>query len=251
MQDEIDALAERRATVVQAESDLVTVSNRAAARHARIAAVVEELGLGLLVEEACKHVPKPGKRRIVQTLISENATRISALNTSRRSRDAARRNRDETAGRLQSAGQPASSQALRQIIEDTKSEGRIELELTKVTREKVATEHDRDIAFSALPLWHGDLASLVALPLPLEGDEGAAAQYLAESGKTLTEARERARQLTTELSDLEEQVVQLARGETIPTPEVVAGARALRDRAWRLIRHGFEGGTEPTAEELV
>ncbi len=186
----------------------------------------------------------------MQRLITAHAALLSALETNRTNLTLASRRRDEAAEKLRIAAVPNVAAGFRQAIDEAKSEQRIEADLDEARREREAVERVADTALRTLTLWRGDATGLASLALPLPGDEAEAARRLEETAKKLEEAKQCAERLRSELSALEERVARLESGEAVPTPDIVAGARSRRDRAWRLVRRALDGAV-PAPSELA
>ncbi|WP_270939367.1 hypothetical protein, partial [Falsiroseomonas oryzae] len=82
---------------------------------------------------------------------------------------------------------------------------------------------------------------------PLEPEAEWVAARVAAAAAAVEAAQAAAAEVAAESTRLEADRAQLARGETVPTREVIAAARAQRDHAWRLLRRALEG--DPSAAE--
>ena len=248
-QDVIDALAVRRPVVAQAAEDLPKVRAEVVAHRRKVTDALEDLGVSQAPEAARDAVPIAGARRTVQRLVSQRAALTATATSAAQALTAARRRRDQAANALHDAPAPPSPALLRRTIDAVRGEGPLDTDLARAERTLADAASDAAAALAALPLWHGDMASLVACRLPLSAEADAAASRLDKAAQTVAETRAQADGLATEIATLEEAVSRLARGETVPTPDTVAAARLVRDRIWRLIRRMHEGGSKPEAEE--
>ncbi|WP_205083318.1 hypothetical protein, partial [Paracraurococcus ruber] len=122
-------------------------------------------------------------------------------------------------------------------------------ELERAGRALAAAAAEAAAALAALPLWSGDAAALLACPVPLAAQAEEQGQALAEAGRALSRAREEQDGILAEIARLETELADIAAGETMPTRAAVAAVRQARDRAWRLLRRGLEGGAPPGPEE--
>jgi uncharacterized protein YhaN len=249
VQDAIDALAARRSLVLQATEDLPGVHTQVATYRATVAEALEDLELPLAPEAARDAVPATAVRRAVQRLINQHAGLAATAASATRSLAVARRQHDQAEAALQAGPAPPSPVLLRRTIDTMRAEGPLDVELERAGRALAAAEATTAAMLAALPLWHGDAAILAACRLPLPAEADAVAARLEAAARALTEGRATAAGLAAEINVLEEEVSRLTHGETVPTPNVVATARSVRDRTWRLIRRVYDGGKQPDAEE--
>jgi hypothetical protein len=250
-QDAIDALAVRHSVVLQAMTDLPKVQADAATLRAKVAEAIEELGLPLAPEIAREVLPATTARRTVQRLISQYAALEAESMTATRELEAEQRRCDQAAQVLATMAEPASPALLRRTIESVRGEGPLDTELARAQRTFATATATAGASLAALPLWEGDMAGLIACPLPLEAEADDTAIRLAAAEKCLVQASSEAAEVASEMAALEEELSRLARGERVPTPDAVATARAERDRVWRLVRRMHEGGPPPDAKEIA
>jgi uncharacterized protein YhaN len=244
----IDALAARRAIVAKEMLDLSGVQSKVGSLLASVAEAGRELGTEDAPETLCERVPTDAARRRAQRLITERATLVTQERAARDALAKAQRRRETAAASLGAAAPPPSSLPLRRAIEAARGEGPLERDLLRVEAALARASGEAAIALEALPLWSGDAAALAACAVPIEAEVQEVAQRLAEAKAALAGTRADAAALAAEIATLEEEVTHLARGETVPTRDVIAEARAARDRAWRLIRQALAGGATPDAE---
>jgi len=244
-QDAIDAISERRPVVLQAETDLPTVLAAIATHSATVASALMDLGVSQAPEVARDAIPPAGARQAVQRLIGRHAVLTAALSAAEANLTAVTRRRDQEAVALAAMPVPEPPELLRRTIESVRSEGPLDAELEKAHGGLRVAEQDAADALAALPLWHSDMAGLVACPLPLEATESMVAAQLEASARTLAKSHDEAANLARDIMADEADIARLAQGETVPTPDAVAAARVARDRVWRIIRRMHDGGATP------
>lgn len=251
-QDAIDALVARRTLVLQAAEDVRKVRAFVVSHQAKVVAALDELGVSLAPDLAREAVPSAALRASVQRLVSLHAALAATARSAEQSLAVARHRRDEAAAALQANAEPPSPALLRRTIDAMRGEGPLDLDLDRAERALGSAQVATAAALAALPLWQGDLAALAACRLPLPAEFDMAAARLDAAAKEVAEGHAVVAALASEIFALEDNVSRLARGETVPTPDAVAEARAFRDRAWRLIRRLHEGGPQPdTAEQAA
>ncbi len=242
VQDAIDALVTQRAVVLQATNDLPKVQASAASLRTSVAESIRELGLSLAPEAARDALPTAAVLRTVRRLITAHAALTAEAKSVERAMVAGNLRRDQAAQALAAAPEPASPALLRRTIDAARGEGPLDADLTRAHRTLAEAERSAAAALTVLPLWRGDLVSLAACPLPLPAEVDSVAARLHAAGQQLAKARTDVADLATTITDLDEEVSRLSRGEIVPTPDAVAAARAARDRVWRAIRRMQEGG---------
>lgn len=250
VQDAIDTLAARQPVVLQAGADQPQVQANVAALRARVMEAIAELGLDLAPETARDALPPATARRAVTRLIQRHAALTADAKTATRGLETARRKREQAEQALQGSAPPPSPALLRRTIDAVRAEGPLDTELTRAQRTLAEASAATAAALASLPLWQGDIAGLIACPLTLPADADAAAARLEAAAKQRAEAQADCDRLADENAALEEKLAELACGETVPTPDAVAAARAARDRMWRLLRRMLEGGPPPSADEI-
>jgi chromosome segregation protein len=241
LQDEIDLLTGRHGAVAAAERDLPGVARRVAAYRAQVAEAAAGLGAEAPPEAVRDSVPPAAARQRAQRLVVRRAELATAAASAATSLEEAERRREAAASRLAATVPPPPAGPLRRAIAAARAEGKLDRELAEAERRLAEASRGAAAALAALPLWSGDAAALAAVALPLEPQEDAVAQRLAGAEAAMQAARDAMAKLDTDAAWLEGELAQLARGETVPTREVIAGARARRDGAWRLLRRMAEG----------
>ncbi len=242
LQDTIDALVLQRAVVLQAVNDLPQNLAQVANLRANVIEAVRVLGLSLKPEAARDAVPTAGILRTVQQLIRRHAALSVAIGSADRALGAARHSREQAAQVLTASPEPASPELLRRTIDVARSEGPLDREVARAERALAEAENVVATALAALPLWRRDLVSLLQCPLPLQAETEAVAGTLESARERLAGAGRELDDLTAEIADLENEIARFTRGDTVPTPDAVATARAARDQVWRAIRRMQEGG---------
>jgi len=248
-QDAIDALATRQPVVLQAIADRVTVQTNAAALRAKVVEAIEDLALPLTPETARDALPAAAVRRKVERLIRQHAGLAGKVDSAIQAVATARRRHGQAEQALQAAEAPPSPVLLRRTVDAVRAEGPLDAELDRAQRTVADAAAATSAGLAALPLWRGDIAGLIACPLPLPAKADAVALRLDTGNRQCAEARLALTRLTDELAAVAEEIVRLTRGETIPTPDAVAAARAARDGIWRLVRRVLEGGAPPPKAE--
>lgn len=239
--DAIAALAARHQVVADALRDLPGVERAVEAWRAQVTEAAALLDQAAGAEAIRDAVPPSPARQKAQRLITRRAELAVAADSATRSLAEAERKRDAAAARLAAAAPPKPSGPLRRAVAAARGEGPLDRELATAER-RLAEAADRTAtALAALPGWSGDAAFLAALPLPLESEESALAARLATATAAEATAQDSLARIVEERIRLEGEVVTLGRGGTVPTPEAIATARALRERAWRLLRAQLDG----------
>lgn len=228
--------------MLQASNDLPQVHANAANLRARVIEATRVLGLSLEPEVARDSLPTATASRTVQRLLRQHAELAADLRSAERAMAAGERGREHAAQALAASPEPASPELLRRAIDAARAEGPLDRELSRAQRAVAEAEDIVAAALAALPLWRSDLKSLVVCPVPLQAETEAVAATLESARDRLAIARQDAGSLTAEIADLENEISGFTRGETVPTPNAVAAARAAREQVWRAIRRMQEGG---------
>ena len=247
LQDAVDALAATRATAASAEQDLPKVRQEASAQRERIAAAVARLGVEASPDQVRDRLPQERHRLAAQRLIRGRTALLTRLDGAEEALRLAERRHARATAALAEAPPPAPAAPLRRAIEAARAEGRLDRELATTEGELADATQRVASALAALDLWSGDAAALAACRLPLPATCEEAARSLDEAAAALEAARRKLSETAAEIAALEASLAELARGRTVPTPEVIAAARARRDEAWGIIRRHMAGEvpTEP------
>lgn len=238
LQDRIDALAAQRVAMTEAERDLPGVLRQVAGYRAAVAEAAGMIGSEAPPEALRDALPSPAARDRAQKLIRRRTEYATALRSAEDAQREATRRRDLVAAQLAAAPAPPAAGPLKRAIEAAQAEGKVEQEWLAAERALAAATAQASAALAALPLWSGDAAALAACPLPLRPMADAASARLQSTAEALDAARRAATTLAAEVAALEEAVEHLARGEVVPTRDVIAAARARRDAAWAAFRDG-------------
>jgi uncharacterized protein YhaN len=249
LQYDIDALGERSQIVRQAAADLPSVAATITGWRAAVVEAARDLGIAEPPDALRDRVPSEGTRTRVQSAMNRRAALATRRDETAAALDRASRRRDAAAASLEALPVPVSPVPLRRAIDAVRAEGPLDLEMAKAERVLADASRAAAAAVAALPLWHGDANALAACPIPLPAETEALAAQLQAAADAATEARRHRTDIEDDLRAQDDQIAVLARGETIATREAVTDARRKRDRAWRLIRRGLEGGASPSAAE--
>ncbi|HEV7264826.1 MAG TPA: AAA family ATPase [Falsiroseomonas sp.] len=245
VQDGVDRLAAARGRALDAERDLPEVRALAASQREQVAAGATRLGLDAPPDAVREALPKPSAREAAQRLIRRRTALLTRLESEEKRLRAAERRHERAAAALAQSIAPPPATKLRRAIEAAREEGPLDRDLARAERDLAEAERRRDLALAALEPWSGDAAALAAARLPLPAMAEEAARHLEEATQALDRARTATAEIAAEIATLEEALARLARGHTVPTPQVIAAERARRDTAWRLIRRGLDGGAPP------
>lgn len=249
LQDRIDALAAQRGAMEDAVRDLPGVIRQVADCRAQVAEAAGAIGTEAAPEALRDALPPAAARDRAQKLIRRRTEYATAIRGAADALREATRRRDLAAEQLEATPAPPAPAPLRRAIEAAQAEGKVEQELLAAERSLASASQQARAALASLPLWSGDAAALAACPLPLPAQADAAAARLMAMAEGAEAARRAATTLAAEIAALEEEVQHLARGETVPTRDVIAAARARRDAAWVAVRDG-DGGDAPLFESL-
>ncbi|MDO9499585.1 YhaN family protein [Falsiroseomonas sp.] len=243
VQDQLDLLAARQSGALEAARDLPGVQRKVEDFRAEVEEAAALLGSSATPEELREALPRAADRQAAQALIRRHTELATAQRSAEATLAEARRQRDALAARLADSTAPPATAPLRRAIDAARGEGQLDRELAAA--ECALAEATRQVAtaLSALPLWSGDATALAALPLPLPPATEAAAKHLAEAAAAAASERAAEVALAAEIGALEEAVQNLARGETVPTPALIAAERARRDAAWAILRDHLASGT--------
>ncbi len=245
LQDAVDALATTRATAAGAEQDLPGVRQQALASRERIAAAAARLGLDQPPEAVRAALPRENHRATAQRLMRGRTALLTRLGDAEAALRSAERRRERAAAALAEAAAPAPTATLRRAIDEVRAEGPLDRDLATAERDLEDAARRVAAALGALDLWSGDAAALAACRLPLPAACDDATRRLEAAGAALDGARRGLAENATEVAALEADLVHLARGETVPTREVIAAARLARDAAWQPIRARLAGDAPP------
>ena len=250
-QDEIDLLTDARPVASQASRDLPKMYTSIAGARARVAGALDDLGLALTPEAARDAVPAALARRGVQELIRAHAALMATREAAAAALAASRQAHDRAGDVMRRSVTPADPALFRRTVEAVRGEGRLDAERVAAARGHADATAAANAAHSALPLWTGDMAALVACPVPLAADCEAVAARMGEAEAGLLAARADAQAMAREMREIEDDLSRLASGETMPTREAVASARDARDQAWQGIRHAHEHDAEATPARVA
>ncbi|MBN8925481.1 MAG: AAA family ATPase [Rhodospirillales bacterium] len=250
-QDLIDALAAPCAVAVQAEADLPAQERVVAAQRSVVAQALRDLGLPLTPEQARDAVPPQPARRLVRRLRGEHDALLQRRDAARQALAAAELRKSQAEAELARLPPAPDPSLLRSSVEQARAAGPLDAALATRERQHAAARAALDTALAALPLWTGDAAALAGCALPLAPaiQETAAALVTAET-RAARAAEAIAAQRHT-LADIAARLVQVARGETIPTPAVVAAARTEREAAWQVLRAALATGQPADAGAIA
>ncbi|MBU8541054.1 YhaN family protein [Falsiroseomonas tokyonensis] len=244
-QDAIDLLAARRAGALEAARDLPGVQRKVEAYRAEVEEAAALFGSAATPEEVREALPRAADRQAAQALIRRRTELATALASAEEALAEARRQLAAAEARLAACPAPPATAPLRRAIDAARGEGQLDRELAVAQRAQAEAERQLAIPLAALPLFTGCAEALAALPLPLPAATDAAARRLAETAASAEAARQAEGTLSAEIAALEEAVQALARGETVPTPAVIAAERTRRDAAWATLRTHLAAGTAP------
>src|SRR5205807_5935370 len=112
-------------------------------------------------------------------------------------------------------------------------------------------EREATRALGQLPLWTGPLDAVAALAVPSTETVDRFEAELAELDAELARLRTARRAALDEAADAESSLEKLRQSAgVLPTEDDLVGARARRDRIWRLVRRAGEPAHPPTSEEI-
>lgn len=249
-QDRIGRLTEQRGSVIESQADLPKVALTARLLRDKIAEAASELGF-LSPETACDAVP-PAKARARVLQVAKRQSALAAnIATATRARDVAKMRLTTAQRDLAAAPVPAEAGPLRRALDSVMQEGRLDNETAGAATIALAARSAASTAMNALPRWTGSLDGLTECRVPLSADEAVAAELLEKATEDFEHAKvamARAEQVYQEAMAVRDGFGPAA---TVPTPEVVAAARAVRDDLWRTIRLVLVGGPPPTAPEAT
>lgn len=242
-QDAIDLLAARRNGVLEAARDLPGVQRKVDLYRAEVEEAAALLGSGATPEELRDALPRAADRQAAQALIRHRTERATALASADTALAEATRQREATEARLAACPAPPATAPLRRAIDAARGEGPLDRDIATADRALAEAARQVATALAALPLWSGEAEALAALPLPLPPATEAAAQRCAAATTAAEAARQAEAALAAEIGALEEALQDLARGETVPTPALIAAERARRDSVWSELRTHLAAGT--------
>jgi uncharacterized protein YhaN len=246
----IDSLAADLKRIEGARRDREMQRQEAARANTRVAEAGRRLGLSLDPASLIARMPDDLARAAAARAVDGHkalAVRHAQLEADwARASEAA-----EAAGAaLASLAAPAPQEALVAAIEAARAEGRIDDEFVRAARASAEAEDAISRALAALPLWQGTAVALETAPIPLPAAFEAAAAVLAGAEATLAEKQRMLVDIDTRLEDIAAELAALLAAGTPPTSSAIEAARALRDRAWRLIHRHLEGGPAASPDEM-
>jgi uncharacterized protein YhaN len=248
LQDRIDDLADRRVSILEAERDLLQAELSVAGYRATVAQAAAALGSAEAPETLRDRVPATPLRRRVAEALSQRETLTLRRDTAAEALargEAALREADAS---LQAAPPPPSPEPLRRAIKAASAAGPLDREIATAARALARAREATRKALDALRLWDGEAAALAACPLPLEAECSALAARRADALKARDEARAAVDVSVAEITRLEDEMAQLARGDTVPTQDVIVAARARREAVWQRVRNVLEAGAAAPSE---
>lgn len=244
----VEALEERRPVIAQAAKHLERRRAELERIDARLAAARAEAGLA----EGAKLPTAGWRRRVSQHL---DARREARLREGAASKQRAKlvHDRDEAARNLSIIGEGADPAALNAALALLPGDVG---EALKGAQREAGRKRDRAAELlGGLSPWRGTAAFLATLDLPTEAEAVEARRAIDTARGDADVARKEAETADANAIRAEVRVEQLAAGVTLPTPEAVAAARAVRDevveQAQRRLVSDRRGGDGTIGAALV
>ena len=143
--------------------------------------------------------------------------------------------------RLAAVPVPRDTTRLRTTIEEAKSCGRIEEELSQIEANLLHAEEQANIDLGGLELWPGSLDELERVPIPDTETIDDFEARIRETGNQIANHAMEMEKLSREIRKIESKVSELRAAEVVSL-EDLDNARSLRATGWKLIRTAIEGG---------
>lgn len=246
-QDGIDALSAESGVMAQALADLPGVRARVAGFVSATGRALRDIGAAFTPEAARDAIPLAATQSLVRELIGQRFTLDSRLEAAEAALAEAVRRRDLARLRWAATPAPASASLLRRTVEAVRAEGPIDAACSRAARDLADAEAATSRALASLPLWNGTLEALLACPVPLVAETDALAARMTAAAGERGRGRDELARLDEETARVSAEIEAWAGGAVVPTPAAIRDARAVRDRAWNLVRRGMDG--DPAAHD--
>jgi uncharacterized protein YhaN len=213
--------------------------SRLARRQADALGLLLELRPGASLEEADSlRIPTALKGR-VQALAEELPTLEAGLSTSEG--EVARLLAASPGVDRQgvSAGALRLAEALAETIQQAQAQGDLEAQLASSLAELAKLEQQAAVDLQRLPLWSGTLEALEALAVPSKTTLLRFENGFREADETLARLALDLAKLEDEKARIDRQMEREQATGAVPTEEVLAARRTLRDDGWRRIRRAW------------
>ncbi len=247
METELARLAGLLGDATTKRADSAARRTERAEALAHVAAALRDIGLAVPADQAGTVIPTLVDMEAARERISQHGAASTTVALAQARLDTAR----EAVDLLQSAaaaatvvapdGLAASLAGIRRSRDPLDHAA----ELAQATRQAMAAER---ACLANLPGWTGSAADLLGLQPQTEDSYGRLSQVVAEAERALAAATTECRRLQAQRSQWEAALATL-RQTALPDEAALAGARAERDRGWRLIyARAFAGSPDEAGE---
>jgi uncharacterized protein YhaN len=248
----IDALAADRSHIGKTEQDRAEQRIVADQRQRALAQAAQRLGQSDDAATIAARIPDALRRDAANRAILAHARLSERHAKAAEDVATARAQHDAARAALEALPEAPSAAELRAVIDQVKSEGRLDAEFAAAQAAEAGAQAELTRLLAALPLWTGSADALAAAPVPLEAMIADHAARLEQAEATRRGLAEKSAAHDSALAALAADLLRLTEAGTLPTPQAIAAARALRDRAWKLLRrHRIAGGAAPSDAELT
>lgn len=250
---QIDDLAEQVGAVAKAEKDLPQRRFELAEAERRMTGLLDQLGrVGHCLDDAQSVLLSKPQMAALREVAARWSGVDSALRAARTQAERSLSDLKEARAALQNHPAAADAAPLRRALTQLQRCLDVRDGLGQRGDALTADEATLQVKLAALPLWHGTVEALRAVPLP-DGETILVHQAALERAEAdIAETERRLRELETTLSGHQARLKTLEAGGSLPSREAIRAERQRRNRGWTLIRRRYIDQTElDEAEEAA
>jgi len=239
--DAIEELRERLGSYRKAAADRPGLVSSKGMADRDADEILRKLGRNADRDEAEKLRLPADKAVLIQNLGGRQQALAEKLDAARRKLDRTRRRIAETEQAIEALDVAADTTQLRQLVRSVRQRGDLESESAVAAEERQRVGEEAAVRLGRLGLWSGSLEKLEELAVPSEETIDRFDQQFRDLDARLAGLRERRREETDTVEELETKLRQLELAQPVPSEEDLHEARQLRQGGWRLVRAAWEG----------
>ncbi len=238
-------------TVAGAVDDLPKRESTANTLRASVEGLLRDARLDVTAEVAEQHLPPAPQVQLIRRLADERESLVARY--------------DELSGQIQELESEvaAKTRQLDSMPECTDPEhleralqvvlklGPIEKKVQQLRRDVEQQENLLAQALQALPLWHGTVEQLRALPVPLDATVARVTKELQSHHASLDTSQQRLAESKDAAIAARQELDRIQQAGDVPTSTAVAAARKRRERGWKLLRRAYVDANEDVATEAA
>ncbi len=240
--DEISDLHQRAGSHKKALQDRPKLDAEQNASRRRCAAILQEIGQKVAVEQAgtvCVPTQVAARVRKLANTYRELAVKCGqAEDQAKRLRAECKNLQDE----LDEMPEERSADHLRLTLKAATREGNLDSQFQEVNEELQGLAEQARIELEKLPQWSGELEDLEGLSVPTEETVERFRESFTEVENEEKRLNERIRELQEEIEQSNTQIRALRQEAEVPTEADLSEARDLRHALWSMVRRRLEEG---------